>query len=133
MRIVIALVLALVAASPGSAGSAPDVLYPQRDGSLGPKRPSTLAQCLAQKHFIFYGASWCPYCREQKALFGEDAINLPYVECSADGRRHGEQTAYCDRKGIRGYPTWVFPDRSEYHSVLSIDELVEASGCPKPY
>jgi len=102
VRTLIALAIAIVAALPGSARSAPDVLYPQRDGTLGPGRPSTLAQCLAEKHFVFYGASWCPYCRQQRALFGADAVNLPYVECSADGRRHGEQTARCERNGIDG-------------------------------
>src|SRR6185295_15117730 len=69
----------------------------------GAAQPS-LAQCLTDKGFVMYGASWCPYCREQKRQFGRDAKNLPYVECSADDAPHGKGTQVCEKRGIDVYP-----------------------------
>jgi thiol-disulfide isomerase/thioredoxin len=91
--------------------------------------PPSLARCLADKGFVFFGASWCPYCREQKRLFGHDAANLPYVECSADGKPHGAQTYQCDMEGIGSYPTWRFPDGRLHGGVQSLEGLRDVSGC----
>src|SRR5687767_6111588 len=49
----------------------------------GPEDPYLrgLAERLDDSGAIFYGASWCPHCQEQKAMFGASADRLPYVEC----------------------------------------------------
>ena len=90
---------------------------------------SSLAQCLADRGFVMYGASWCPYCREQKRVFGNDAKNLPYVECSADDVPHGRSTRICETKGIDVYPTWRFADGMLHEGIRSRKQLAELSGC----
>ena len=42
----------------------------------------TFAQCLKDQGATFYGAFWCPHCKDTKALFGSSVNLLPYVECS---------------------------------------------------
>jgi hypothetical protein len=64
------------------------------------------ATCIKNSGAKFYGAFWCPHCRDQKAMFGSSVKFLPYVECSTpDGR---SQNNTCNDAGIRGYPTWFF-------------------------
>jgi thiol-disulfide isomerase/thioredoxin len=85
------------------------------------------AQCLGEKGANFYGAFWCPACREQKAAFGKSARHLPYVECSTpDGKN---QLASCKEKNITGYPTWEFADGERVTKVLSLEELSEKTDC----
>jgi hypothetical protein len=96
-----------------------------------PKEPSgenlPLAQCLAEKGAIFYGAFWCSHCRSQKTMFGDAAAALPYVECSTpDGRG---QTPRCNEAGIESYPTWVFVDGSRLSGAQSLATLAERAGC----
>ena len=40
-----------------------------------------LARHLRETGAVMYGAYWCPHCTEQKALFGDAAKDVPYVEC----------------------------------------------------
>jgi thiol-disulfide isomerase/thioredoxin len=88
------------------------------------------AQCLKDKGVIFYGAFWCPHCQAQKALFGNSAKLLPYVECSKpDGN---SQTQICIDKGIKSYPTWVFPDASQLTGEVPLATLAEKSTCTLP-
>lgn len=88
------------------------------------------AQCLKDRGVIFYGAFWCPHCQNQKSLFGKSAKLLPYVECSnPDGQ---SQNQLCDSKGIKGYPTWVFPDGSSESGEVPLGRLAEKSGCVLP-
>ena len=56
----------------------------------GPEDPMTraLAEYLTEEGALFYGASWCPHCQEQKRLFGASASRLPYIECSPAGPQH---------------------------------------------
>lgn len=91
---------------------------------------AALATCLQSRGVRFYGAFWCPYCAKQKAMFGDAAGLLPYVECSnPDGRG---QTQICIEQGIRKYPTWVFPDGTRVIERLSPQALAEKSGCAAP-
>lgn len=115
--LLIALVVLLYVLTSGTAGEAgPD---------LGP-----FASCLKDKGILFYGAFWCPHCQAQKALFGNAVDKLPYIECSTpDGN---SQTPLCAEKGIRGYPTWVFPDGARLEEVLPLRALAERSGCVLP-
>lgn len=95
----------------------------------GPEDPYRrgLADQLADSGALFYGASWCPHCQEQKALFGASQDRLPYVECSPGGAR-GPAASACLSAGVRTYPTWVFPDGSRVTAVLSLRELAERVG-----
>ena len=106
-------------------------------GPVAPTKPAadqlelaTLASCLKSHGVLFYGAFWCPYCAKEKAAFGDAAGLLPYVECSnPDGR---SQTAICIERGIRKYPTWVFPDGTRVVARLSPQELAQKAGCAVP-
>jgi hypothetical protein len=52
-----------------------------------------------------YGAYWCPRCTEQKALFGDAAKDIPYVECAKDGVNG--RPDLCEKAGVKAFPTWV--------------------------
>jgi uncharacterized membrane protein len=98
---------------------------------IGPEDAMTraLAEHLADKGVVFYGASWCEHCQQQKRLFGASASRLPYIECSPAGR-NAPQSPSCSRAGVRSYPTWVIQDRAIVGQVLSLAQLAEASGFP---
>lgn len=85
------------------------------------------AACLEDKGVKFYGAFWCPHCQNQKALFGNSAKKLPYIECSTPDSKG--QLAVCAEKSIKTYPTWIFADESRVEGEMSIPELSDKSGC----
>lgn len=89
-----------------------------------------LAEHLDQRGFRFYGASWCPHCQEQKALFGGAARYLPYVECSPHGRNAPRATT-CELEDIRNYPTWVIDGR-RLERVITPRSLARMSGFRPP-
>jgi uncharacterized membrane protein len=95
----------------------------------GPEDPYRrgLAERVADSGALFYGASWCPHCQEQKALFGASQDRLPYVECSPGGPRGGTASS-CVSAGVQSYPTWVFPDGSRVNAVMSLRELADRVG-----
>jgi len=97
----------------------------------GPEDPTTraLAEHLNEEGVLFYGASWCPHCQEQKRLFGASASRLPYIECSPAGP-NTPQAPSCSRAGVRSYPTWVIDGRTYVGEVLSLAQLANASGFP---
>ena len=98
------------------------------DPTAGPEDPylKGLAQHLQQVDATFYGASWCPHCKEQKELFGASADRLPYVECSPSGR-NAPRAAACMRAGVDRYPTWII-DGQRYVRVLRPGELADMTG-----
>jgi uncharacterized membrane protein/glutaredoxin len=65
-----------------------------------------LADHLTKIDAKFYGASWCPHCKEQKEMFGASAKRLPYVECSPGGPQAPVANA-CKQADVKSYPTWV--------------------------
>jgi glutaredoxin len=90
------------------------------------------AECIAESGARYYGTHWCPYCKKQNALFGEDARYLPYIECSPKGSR--ESLARCSE--VSGYPTWIFPNAGKRGGVQSFTALEKYTGCrlePKDY
>jgi uncharacterized membrane protein/glutaredoxin len=97
----------------------------------GPEDPQirALAEHLSDQGVLFYGASWCPHCQEQKRLFGNSVERLPYIECSLGGPT-APQAAACRRAGIQSYPTWIINGRPYVGQVLSLAQLAEASGFP---
>jgi thiol-disulfide isomerase/thioredoxin len=87
------------------------------------------AQCLTDKGARFFGAYWCPHCKEQKALF-DNSNKLPYIECSTpNGQGQLEQ---CISENITGYPTWKFQNGDVVEKVMQFSELEEKTGCPVP-
>lgn len=97
----------------------------------GPEDPTirALAEHLANEDVVFYGASWCNHCQEQKRLFGASAVRLPYIECSPSGQ-NGPQLRACSAAGVRNYPTWVINGRPYPGVVLSLAQLASASNFP---
>ncbi|AKS41410.1 vitamin K epoxide reductase family protein [Wenzhouxiangella marina] len=69
-----------------------------------------LAQHLDRTGATFYGAFWCPTCQDQKAIFGAAADDLPYFECSPNGRNAG-LAFECASENISNFPTWVIGSR----------------------
>lgn len=87
------------------------------------------AQCLADKGALFYGAFWCPHCREQKELF-KNTKKLPYVECSTPDQK--DQVQICKDEHIQSYPTWKFEDGTVVEGGMSLEALSEKTNCELP-
>lgn len=98
---------------------------------FGPEDATTraLAEHLTKEGVLFYGASWCPHCQEQKRIFGASANRLPYIECSPAGR-NAPQSPSCNRAGVQTYPTWVINGRAIVGEVLTLAQLAEATSFP---
>jgi len=97
----------------------------------GPEDPMirALAEHLTERGVLFYGASWCPHCQEQKRLFGTSADRLPYIECSPAGP-NTPQAPSCNRAGVQSYPTWIINGRAFVGEVLTLAQLADATGFP---
>jgi hypothetical protein len=99
-------------------------------GSPASANLDAFAQCIANSGAKFYGAFWCPHCKDQKADFGSSVQYLPYVECSTpDGL---SQTQACKDKNIQGYPTWIFADGSQVSGEQTLETLAQKTGCVLP-
>jgi uncharacterized membrane protein/glutaredoxin len=70
---------------------------------------AALARHLRDQGAVMYGAYWCPHCTEQKALFGDAAKDLPYVECDPKGVN--PRPDLCEKAGVKSFPTWVMGDK----------------------
>ncbi len=107
----------------------------------GPSTPAdsgkydVLAQCLKDSGAVFYGAWWCPHCKDQKKLFGTSAKLLPYVECYAYPDTKN-QLPVCRDKKIEGYPTWELKDGTripvETSAGVTLKTLAEKTSCTLP-
>lgn len=97
------------------------------DPAAGPEKPylKALAIHLRDSEARFYGAYWCPVCREQKEMFEASAHRLPYVECTPDGR-NGAINFACVANEVKDYPTWIIDGR-RHIGVFSIDRLASLS------
>jgi len=100
---------------------------------LAPTKPGKLdafASCIKESGATYYGAFWCPNCKNQEALFGRSARLLPRVECSTpDGRG---QLQVCQDADIKGYPTWDFANGTRESGTLPLERLSEVTGCLLP-
>lgn len=90
---------------------------------------ATFAQCINDADAEFWGAFWCPHCARQKALFGDSADLLPYIECSEADRSLKQE---CSDEYIRGYPTWRFANGTQCGGEISELILAELTGCEYP-
>ena len=99
------------------------VKTPGKSGEL-----DAFAQCISESGAKYYGAFWCPNCKNQEARFGRSAKLLPRIECSTpDGK---DQLPVCAEAKIEGYPTWDFADGRREIGNLSLEKLAEFTGCP---
>lgn len=97
---------------------------------IAPGKYDQFATCLGEQGAKFYGAFWCPHCRNQKNMFGDSAKLLPYVECSTlDGQN---QLAVCTEKNVTTYPTWEFKDGSRLTGEIPLEILAEKTSCELP-
>jgi len=92
--------------------------------SVGGGSEAALARHLRETGAVMYGAYWCPHCQEQKALFGDAARDLPYVECDPSGVN--ARPDLCEKAGVKAFPTWVVGGQRR-EGVQSIDALADAS------
>ncbi len=68
------------------------------------------------------GTDWCPHCKNQKGMFGKSFRYVDYHNCD-------REKAWCKSNGVKGYPTWVFPDGKKYSGTQSLQTLATLSGC----
>jgi len=95
-----------------------------------PQSPSiseeeAFAKYLTKIGAVMYGAYWCPYCDQQKKLFGENFIHVKYVEC--DPRGDNSNPMLCKYKEIKKYPTWEIGGEM-FEGVYTLKELEKMSG-----
>ena len=87
-----------------------------------------LANHLNTVNAKFFGAHWCPACKEQMTLFGKQAgRKLNYVECGLPDK-YPDQLSQCRDKNIRSIPTWTRPGSTRLEGVQSINTLERWSG-----
>lgn len=77
----------------------------------------TLAQCITEKGMKMYGASRCPHCKAQKAMFGTSFSKVDYVECTTDQVK-------CNIAGVQGYPTWIYQGQ-KYEGEQTFEQLAK--------
>lgn len=87
-----------------------------------------LAEQLNKVGAKFFGAHWCPACKEQMKLFGKRAgRKLNYVECGLP-EKYPDQVNQCRKAKIGSIPTWTRPGSSRLEGVQSINTLERWSG-----
>jgi hypothetical protein len=80
-----------------------------------PGKLDAFASCLADSGTKYYGAFWCPNCKNQ---------------CSTpDGRG---QLPVCQDAKIQGYPTWEFVDGTRESGTQTLELLSKRTNCPLP-
>jgi hypothetical protein len=90
-----------------------------------------LAKHLRKKGIKMHGAFWCGYCGRQKELFGQQAFaKIRYIECDLKGVNPNPQA--CNQAGVKGYPTWIFPNGQTFRGLTSLSDLANASGYTGP-
>lgn len=104
----------------GAAGAFVMFRQPQKATAL-----DGFAQCLSEKGAVMYGAYWCPHCQNEKRAFGDAFKYITYVECTEDPKA-------CTDAGVKGYPTWKFPDGTKLEGEQGITKLSKATGCALP-
>ncbi len=88
---------------------------------------AVFAQCLTQEKVVMYGAYWCPHCKNQKLLFGDDFKHITYVECALPDKTG--QTRECIEANVTKYPTWQLSDGTRISGEITLEELQEKTAC----
>ena len=89
------------------------------------------AKALAASGTTFYGAAWCPACKQQKDLFEDGYQFLPFVEVT-NLDNPVTLNAIGTAEGIESFPTWKFPDGSRVTGAQSLETLSQRSGVAIP-
>ena len=84
-----------------------------------------LASHLTKIDAKFYGASWCPHCKQQKEMFGGSVDRVLYIECSPGGQR-APVAQVCKDARIESYPTWVI-NGQRYGGTQTLEALAQFS------
>ncbi|MGB3514701.1 MAG: vitamin K epoxide reductase family protein [Microcoleaceae cyanobacterium] len=85
-----------------------------------------LAAHLKEVGAKMYGAYWCAHCKDQKQLFGQEAVSkLNYIECDPKGKN--PQPNLCTTAQVKAYPTWEINGKT-YEGVVSLENLAKLSG-----
>ena len=87
------------------------------------------AKALSQAGVRFFGADWCPFCTEQKALFQDGAQFLPFIEISNPDRT---RNATGISENVTTYPTWEFGNGQRVTGVQTLQQLSTFSGVAIP-
>lgn len=87
------------------------------------------AKALADSGTRFFGAAWCTFCNQQKALFEDGAKFLPFIEVTNPDRT-ANQIAIDEN--ITQYPTWEFPDGTRAVGLQTLATLAQRSGVAIP-
>ncbi len=87
------------------------------------------AKDIADSGAVFYGAAWCPHCTDQKELFEDGQVFLPFVEATNPDRTPNQISL---DNNITTYPTWVFADGSRLTGTQSLEALSDATGIAIP-
>jgi len=75
--------------------------------------------CCIGESSILYTTSTCPYCKQQKQLFGEELYNINYIDCDINNS---------DCQNISVVPTWKINEKY-YQGVQDIKTLAELTNC----
>lgn len=91
---------------------------------------AAFAKYLTEKGVVMYGAYWCSHCQNQKQMFGTAFQYITYVECT-------KETEKCVAAGVKGYPTWTFPNPektgvSKLEGEISLEKLAQTAGYQFP-
>ncbi len=82
-----------------------------------------VADLLSTAGAKFFGAHWCPACKEQLRLFGKEAgRKLNYVECGMPDK-YPLQVKQCKEADIKTIPTWTRPGSNSLEGVQTIKRL----------
>ena len=87
------------------------------------------AKALKQAGVKFFGADWCPFCSDQKALFQDGAQFLPFIEISNPDRT---RNATGISENVTTYPTWEFSNGQRVTGVQTLQQLSTLSGVAIP-
>jgi cyclophilin family peptidyl-prolyl cis-trans isomerase len=115
-------------ASPVGMASGASVSGLQGEGEAAPDSVA-FAKALTAAGAKFYGADWCPFCSQQKALFNEGANYLPFVEVTNPNR---SLNAIGTQENITTFPTWKFANGQVATGLKTLSELSTLSGVAIP-
>ena len=101
---------------------------PAREVEVATTKFDDFAQCLTDAGAKFYGAWWCPHCKDQKEMF-ENSAKLPYIECSTPSKQPIKE---CVDAGIEGFPAWIFADGTKLEGTQKLDDLAAKTNCTVP-
>jgi hypothetical protein len=87
-----------------------------------------LADRLTSLGAVMYTTGWCPKCKDQARMFGEEAFSkIKTIDCEKD-------VNVCADKGIHSYPTWEVPGQTLQPGVYPLQDFASMLGLdPTPF